>query len=99
MLSPSCSSWALAIGASFTHALDIGVLLFHAHVAEESNVGVLVASQQTGRLLQRILTPLLPAADYPNASGLKYALDQCRQGADARAQDHQPGGAAEIAGR
>src|SRR5262249_5334743 len=60
-------------------ALDVAVLLLDLHIAEERDVGVLLAAQKAGRLLQRILAPFLPAAQDAYARRLKHRLNEGRQ--------------------
>src|SRR5437868_4714349 len=52
-------------------ALNEGMPLFHAHVAEESDVGCLVATEQVVGLEQGVFAPLLPAANDFDRSGLE----------------------------
>ncbi len=74
------------------HADDVGVALLDLHVAEQGDVGVLVAAEQVVVFFQRVFAALLPAAHHLDRGRLEDALHQGRQRTDARPQDDQADG-------
>jgi hypothetical protein len=59
------------------------------HVAEQGNVGLLIAAQPVVGLQYGVLAPLLSAAHDLDERGLEDPLDQGRQGADAGPEDEK----------
>src|SRR5438552_1167208 len=67
-------------------ALNQGMPLLHAHVAEQGDVGALVATEQVIGLEQRIFASFLPTANDLERGRLENALTQRGEGADVGAE-------------